>query len=95
VFTRNNDFRGAPCDTFGIYPNFGRLVSHDTKIMFRVSGHFFSATHLSNQCYSFCFRRSAGNCGICFSPTIIATTIDVISQVSKYLSFFFAKSQLN
>ena len=28
------------------------------------------ATHLSNQCYSICFRRNLNKCGICFFPTI-------------------------
>ncbi len=30
----------------------------------------FPATHLSNQCYSMCFRREANFCAICFTTAI-------------------------
>ncbi|XP_059079506.1 uncharacterized protein LOC131877755 isoform X2 [Tigriopus californicus] len=29
-----------------------------------------SATHLSNQCYSICFRQEPGQCAICFAPVV-------------------------
>jgi hypothetical protein len=42
---------------------------------------FFLVTHLSSQDYEICFRRNAGNCFLCFSPTVIVTTPAVIAQV--------------
>lgn len=44
-----------------------------------------TATHLSNQDYTMCFRRSSGNCYICFLPTP-AGTAAVIDQDSFGLS---------
>ena len=40
------------------------------------------ATHLSNQCYSICFRVESGQCGICFSPVITIETESETGQSS-------------
>ncbi|TRY61395.1 hypothetical protein TCAL_13401 [Tigriopus californicus] len=32
-----------------------------------------SVTHLSNQCYTMCFRQEPGKCAICFQPVIAGT----------------------
>lgn len=32
-----------------------------------------TATHLSNQCYSMCFRQEPNNCAICFIPVVLGT----------------------
>ena len=49
----------------------------------------FLATHLSNQCYTICFRRETGQCGICFSPV---TTI-AIGAAAAQSSFGLRYSQ--
>ncbi|XP_059083485.1 uncharacterized protein LOC131880797 isoform X1 [Tigriopus californicus] len=33
----------------------------------------FTATHLSNQCYSMCFRQEANHCAICFVPAVLGS----------------------
>ncbi len=54
--------------------------------------YLFSATHLSNQCYSMCIRRASGMCGICFYPTIITPTpagilASAANQVEMFIEF--------
>ncbi|XP_059089368.1 uncharacterized protein LOC131885357 [Tigriopus californicus] len=44
-----------------------------------------TVTHLSNQCYTMCFRQEQGKCAICFQPVITAS-IAVIDQASFGLS---------
>jgi hypothetical protein len=44
-----------------------------------------TATHLSSQYYSMCFRRGSGNCAICFTP-VLSTPAAVIAQASFGLS---------
>ena len=45
-----------------------------------------TATSLSNQDYSICFRRTSGNCFFCISPSIIPDTEAVIAQASFGIS---------
>lgn len=33
-----------------------------------------TVTHLSNQCYTMCFRQEQGKCAICFQPVIVPST---------------------
>eukprot|EP00094_Tigriopus_californicus_P013763 TCALIF_13319-PA protein Name:"Protein of unknown function" AED:0.29 eAED:0.29 QI:0/0.16/0/0.42/1/1/7/0/276 len=49
-----------------------------------------TVTHLSNQCYTICFRQEQGKCAICYS-TVIMGTAAAIDQGSFGLS----KSSLN
>ncbi|XP_059088780.1 uncharacterized protein LOC131884901 [Tigriopus californicus] len=44
-----------------------------------------TVTHLSNQCYTMCFRQEQGKCAICFQPVIAASTA-AINQASFGLS---------
>ena len=43
-----------------------------------------SETHLSDQCYSICFRRESGQCAICFQPVIVdPIAIDGMQVIMK------------
>ena len=60
----------------------------------------FPATHLSNQCYSMCFRREANFCAICFTTAITnnvgANTADTENAQSSFgLSVSLIDSQAN
>ena len=60
----------------------------------------FPATHLSNQCYSMCFRREANFCAICFTTAITnnvgANTADTENAQSSFgLSVSLITSQAN
>jgi len=47
-----------------------------------------AVTHLSNQHYDICIRRTTGYCYICYTPTIIATTTAAVgTPVSAQISF--------
>merc|ERR1711971_1090060 len=47
-----------------------------------------AVTHLSNQHYDICIRRTTGYCYICYTPTIIATTLAAVgTPVSAQISF--------
>ena len=41
-----------------------------------------SATHLQDQCYSFCFRREQGKCAICYNVVDEGGSDDVNDQGS-------------
>lgn len=55
---------------------------------FPTSGNMVTAevTHLSNQCYTMCFRQELGKCAICYNTAIPGTPAMVIDQGSFGLS---------